>query len=981
MRRVLIAIALLLVPTLALAQAETTGRVTGTVLDEDRKPVAGAEITLESPALQGQRKSASDANGRYLASLLPPGVYTMTVNAPGKTPLQYTFRVGIGQTVPIDAVLKSGADLVEDVVVFSPATKLQTTAGGENFNFANTIDQLPVTNRTLENVANLAPNVSFGPTPGTLSISGAPSFDTNVLLDGSEVSDPYFGSAPTIYLEEAIEEVQVLTNGVSAKYGRFQGGVINATTKSGGNTFDGAARVDFSKQSWNAKTPYNENQSDTLQKVYSATIGGPILKDRLWFFAGGRTIPEAATTATTLETGESYTTVRNEDRWQLKLTGAITPNHVIEASYLEYAADSTDRAGLPAGDALALGKRSDPRDIIAAEYQGVITDKMFINAQATQKQVSIQSGGDPAKGSPFLDFYGSGFQILHNHWWDFNDASVRDNETANLGLTNVLTTESWGDHTLEYGLQYVNSITAGQNIQSSTGFNFLNYDALFASYLPPGFGDFATCVGASCTFNVASYYDFGLSYRWEAIPFSGDQTLENTAFYLQDSWEIDKWRFDVGVRYDDWQGKGPFPTLDLDFQEISPRIGATYNMTPEWQIQASWGKYVSRFNDNVASNITGVGGAPYIVSIYTGPSQTGLSYDDVEALLRDDANWGIITTISDPSQPIRYLASNASAPYATDLNLAVKRALPRNTGSVTLTYTQREFKDLLDDFVGDQVVNGSPYTTVDDPKGSGASFDFDNEVWANCSTCSRDYDAISAAIDYRPSAKWDIGGNYTYSRTRGNYEGEGRNTPSSGSIIGNYPRSVDQATAFPFGYTDDDIRHRLRLWGDYRFDFGRAGNLTLGGIFWYRSGQAWNRTAGASMTSDASYLNEAGQSYTKFFDGRGNNRFDGFWNLDTSIKYQFSFWRDLGMYVKADILNVTNEDSLIAYDTTGTVVTGSNPARWAPRRANEATGTCEVLGGSPVAYPNRNCRNFGRIRNEGDYQAPRQYSVSVGLVF
>jgi hypothetical protein len=72
---------------------------------------------------------------------------------------------------------------------------------------------------------------------------------------------------------------------------------------------------------------------------------------------------------------------------------------------------------------------------------------------------------------------------------------------------------------------------------------------------------------------------------------------------------------------------------------------------------------------------------------------------------------------------------------------------------------------------------------------------------------------------------------------------------------------------------------------------------------------------------------------------------------------------------------------LIAYDTTGTVVTGSNPARWAPRRANEATGTCEVLGGSPVAYPNRNCRNFGRIRNEGDYQAPRQYSVSVGLVF
>ena len=128
MRRTFLAVALLLLPTLVLAQAETTGRVTGTVLDEDRQPVVGAEILFESPALQGERKSISDANGRYLSSLLPPGVYTMTVNAPGKTPVQYTFRVGLGQTVPIDAVLKSGSDLVEDVTVFAPASKLETSS-------------------------------------------------------------------------------------------------------------------------------------------------------------------------------------------------------------------------------------------------------------------------------------------------------------------------------------------------------------------------------------------------------------------------------------------------------------------------------------------------------------------------------------------------------------------------------------------------------------------------------------------------------------------------------------------------------------------------------------------------------------------------------------------------------------------------------------------------------------------------------------
>ena len=968
MKRAILAIALLLVPTLVLAQAETTGRVTGSVLDEDRKPVAGAEITLESPALQGQRKSVSDANGRYLSSLLPPGVYTMTVNAPGKTPLQYTFRVGIGQTVPIDAVLKTGADLVEDVTVFSPATKMQTTAGGENFNVETTINQLPMARGGdyLSTITNLAPNVSFGPTPGTQSISGAPSFDTVVLLDGAEISDPYFGSGTVVYLEESIEEVQVLTTGVSAKYGRFQGGVINATTKSGGNTFDGQVRVDLDKQSWNSKSPYSlEQQSSDLNKTYSATIGGPILKDRLWFFVGGRTIPATSTTNNTSATGQAYTTDANEDRYQIKLSGAITSNHIVEASYLNYARDTTGRAGLPAADLFAAtGKRSDPREIYSLEYQGVLTDKWFLNVQGTKKDVSIKSGGDPSLGSPFLENYGGPYRIWHNHWWDYTDPSVRNNESASASMTNVLTTGSWGDHTLEYGIQYVNSITGGENVQSSTGFNLLQYDAYV------GAGDFATCNDpndpGNCTFNMVNYYDGGLSYRWEAIRFSGEQTMKNTALFLQDSWEFNKWRVDVGVRYEDWQGRGPFPALNLAFNEFSPRLGVTYNMTPDWQLQASWGKYVSRFNDNVASNVTGVGGAPYVMTIYTGPTVSGLSYDDVETLLRDSDNWQIPVAVTDPAQPTRFMSDSTSAPYANDFNMAVKRALPRNSGSFTLTYTKRDFKDLLEDYIG-----GQGTTPVNDPFTGEFFADFDTTIYMNCAECQRDYDAVTATIDYRPSARWNIGGNYVYSRTRGNYEGEGRNTPASLSIIGNYPLSVDQSTAFPYGYTDDDIRHRVRAWGDYRFDFGKGGNLTLGGIFYYRSGQAWSKTAGKALTPNAAYLNESG-SFTKYFDGRGNNRFDGFWNLDFTTKYQINFWRDLGLYVKLDILNITNQDALIQYQTSGRIVTGSNPDQW---QGSPASG-CQ-----PGDTPSEQCPGFGRIRNQGDYQLPRQYFVAVGFVF
>ncbi len=203
MKRALLAITLLFVPSLLFAQSETTGRITGSVTDENQQAIKGAEITLESPALQGQRKLTSDENGRFLVSLLPGGVYTMTVNAPGKSPLQYTFRVGVGQAVPIDAVLKAG-NMSENVTVYAPAAKMETTAGGENFNLESMIKQLPVPpqNDYLGRIATLAPNVSEVVFTGTgLQISGAPSFDNSVMLDGADISDPFYSSGTPVYLD------------------------------------------------------------------------------------------------------------------------------------------------------------------------------------------------------------------------------------------------------------------------------------------------------------------------------------------------------------------------------------------------------------------------------------------------------------------------------------------------------------------------------------------------------------------------------------------------------------------------------------------------------------------------------------------------------------------------------------------------------------------------------------------------------------
>jgi outer membrane receptor protein involved in Fe transport len=756
----------------------------------------------------------------------------------------------------------------------------------------------------------------------------------------------------------------VLTAGVSARYGRFQGGVVNAITKSGGNEFTGAARAVLSKDSWNSKTPFGEAQSDTLSKVYQATVGGFVARDRLWFFAGGRTIPTSTVSNTTIGTSEAFVSETTEDRWQLKLRGALTSDHVLEGSYMNRDLERSGHAGLPAGDLLALTNRTDPQKLYTFAYQGVLTSNFFVDAIATKKEVSISSGGADNGRSPFSEEIPGTFRIYNNHWWDANDPTIRDNDTASINLTQALSTGDWGEHTLEYGLQYVKSHTAGLNNQSPTGYNLLNYDAYYGE-------TFAECVGASCTFNMLSYYDGGFSYRWVAIPIDNVfQDLKNTAAYLQDSWSMGKWRVDAGVRWEKYTSSTTFPYLDVDFSDWSPRLGVTYNIDQHWQVQASWAKYVARFNDNVASNVSGVSGAPFVVSIYTGPSVTNQTYQQIEDLLRNDAHWGITTSVTDPNQPTSLIDPGAKSPYSNDLNFSVKRALPRNSGTFTLTYTKREYRDLLSGFRGGQGI-----VTVVDPFGSGVSSDFDLTVWKNSDEAKRDYDAITATFDWRPSAVWNLGGNYTISDAKGNYEGEGRNTPASGSVIGFYPNSVNKQMAYPYGFLSTDIRHRVNLFGAYRLNFDRAGNLVLGGVFRYQSASPWNRVLTQRLANDPEYIRDTG-SYSAFFNGRGNDRFNGWWRLDMSARYQFPIYQRLNAYVKVDVINILNNDEVINWQTTGTPVTvpaqgtGLPNIMWAP------AGNCGL--DDP---PSTACSSFGRITGQGNYQTPRSYLLTLGLQF
>ncbi|HUP49573.1 MAG TPA: TonB-dependent receptor [Thermoanaerobaculia bacterium] len=963
---VLIAL-LALVPTVLMGQAQTTGSLTGTVTTEAGAPVAGAEVTVSGPAIQGERVTRTNSSGQFTARLLPPGQYVITVNRPGLQPAVISVRVGVGETVPVNVTLRPGDILAEEITVRGRISPLQTPETQRSFDYTEEVEELPIVNRNINMIALRAPNTSFGPNAGQVAIAGAPSYDTVTLLDGAEISDPYFGTGTTVYLEDSVQEVQVLTTGISARYGRFSGGVINAVTKSGGNEFTGILRAELENQSWNSKTPFGETQADNLNQTYQGTLGGYLMRDRLWFFGGYRTIPETATAFTTRTTSESFTSTSTEERYQLKLRGAITPNHTVDVSYLQFDAAITNRAGLPAGDLFAVGNRTDPREMTSATYQGVLGYNTFLDGMYTKKDVSISSGGSPTGGDPFL-WTTAGNWVYNNHWWDATDPSVRNNETLAANLSHSLDLGAAGTHQLLGGVQRVESVTAGDNRQSATGYNLVAFTQNFNPRVS----------GSDVIFDLLT----GESQRWVATNLRATNTIENTALYLQDTMHWGNFRLDLGLRYDMYQGTTTgVQAFDLDFSDISPRLGLAYNITPGLQVLGTWGKYVGRFNDNWAGPAAGVSSAPREVYIYTGPNIMGGSRQEIQAALRNDEFWQLTGLVGDPAFPTTWMSSDAKSPYANELNLSLRSALPRNSGFAALTYTNRVYKNLMTAFVGLACSDFGRCEGTGDRSALPGNRETDTSVYDNDARTKRDYDALSLQFDYRPTARLGAGGSWTWSETKGNYEGEALNQPASGSVHGSREREFPLEFAAPYGFLNPHITHRANVYTTYRFDFGGAGTLSASGLLNYRSGRVWNRTASVPRTVEPAYATRPSTTYVHFFDGRGNNEFNDVWSLDTGFRYALPLFRGIAPFVKLDVLNVLDNDTLIGFQTTGTSVLGSDGVRrWAP--TGNATTTMPTCHPDNAGFqPSKACTGFGRIRTENDYQTPREFRLSVGLQF
>jgi hypothetical protein len=257
----------------AFAQGNPTGTISGRITDAQGAAVPGVPITASSPALQGVRTVVSSANGDYILTFLPPGDYSVRAEVSGFTTVDQRVTVAAAQTVPLSFEMQVSG-VAETVTVLGTASEvIPRTSTAATTVRQDLVDMLPL-NRGLDATVALAPGVQSAGLSnrntglGAISIGGAVSSDNLFLVNGVVVNENLRGQSIPLFIEDAIQETTISTSGVSAEFGRFSGGVVNAITKSGGNSFSGSFRTTFTNDDWRSVTPFNEPKADITVPTY-----------------------------------------------------------------------------------------------------------------------------------------------------------------------------------------------------------------------------------------------------------------------------------------------------------------------------------------------------------------------------------------------------------------------------------------------------------------------------------------------------------------------------------------------------------------------------------------------------------------------------------------------------------------------------------------------------------------------------------------
>jgi hypothetical protein len=928
-------------------QGTQSGALSGRLTSADGQPLPGATVTVSSSALQGRRSAVADVNGVYRLAGLPPGGYVVTFEMSGMTTVERRAAISLGGHVTMDQALALLP--VRETVDVRGATPAAVASPTGAFNLRSEETAALPAGRTPFFVAELAPGLTDNtPNSNQLTVGGGFAYDNVFLMNGVDINDNVLGQPNALFIEDAIEEVQVLTSGISAEYGRFGGGVVNVITRSGGNAFSGALRLNLTNPAWSVETPFEKSRGTTraskFSPTYEATAGGPILRDRLWFFGGAR-IERTTTQSAFAQTGVPYVSRNENTRYEAKLTGSPANGHTVQGSFIDNATDLRQPALPVSIDPATFTTPSTPNRLFAASWRGGLGSKTFVTAQYSQKWWKLENAGGTSTAivdSPFLTRGTLGVPpgLQYNApYWDSTDPEQRNNRQFTASVARMFASPRSGTHELKTGFEHFVSTRVGGNSQTSTGYVFQTDYRLDASNRP----------ALDANGNLIPRFVPNNSRIQVWMPMRGATIdIATSSVFVNDRWTVSpKLTVDLGLRFESVGSDATGGIESVDASALVPRLGASYALTSDGQtlLLGSYGHYAGKYNDVQFARNTNVGNADRYTAQYVGPAGEGREFSEGF----NPANYAPISGTF-PTANV-FFDDDLRSPLTREFTLALARELRR--GWARATYVNRRASDFVEDFI---TIDGGK-TLLDR---NGLTGVFDNSVYYNTDLAERRYQALDFQASYRPRATLSVNGQWTVQlENEGNFEGESANNPAAPSLIGDYPEILVPERSFPNGRLDDFQQHKVRVWATYNLDLHAFGRFDISPFYRFNSGRTYSLVAASVALTPQQIALDPGYarlpaSQPIFFGARGAESFEGAHLADLAVTYGVPVWSSVRPWVKLEVLNVFNNQQLLTWDTTVT--------------ANNA-GPKDALG-LPLQYVKG--PNFGLATSNANFARPRQ---------